>query len=46
MLGAGISWPAAREALANPLKFSVAAHAAAFAYAEHLWKRVDCADWC
>jgi hypothetical protein len=35
-----------REALANPLEFSLAAHSAAVAYSGHAWKRVDCADWC
>ena len=37
---------AKRAALANPLKFSLAGHAAAVAYAGHTWKRVDCGDWC
>jgi hypothetical protein len=35
-----------REALANPLEFSLAGHTAAVAYAGHIWKRVDCGDWC
>ena len=35
-----------REALANPLDFSLAAHSAAVAYSGHAWKRVDCAGWC
>ena len=35
-----------REALANPLEFGLAGHAAAVAYAGHAWKRVDCGDWC
>ena len=37
---------AKREALANPLEFSLAGHAAAVAYAGHTWKRVDCGAWC
>lgn len=35
-----------REALANPLEFGLAGHAAAVAYAGNTWKRVDCGDWC
>ena len=35
-----------REALANPLKFSPAAHMAAVAYTGHAWQRVDCDGWC
>lgn len=42
-----ISLPAPkRDALANPLKFSLAGHSAAVAYAGHTWKRVECAGWC
>jgi len=37
---------AKREALENPLEFSLAAHMAAVAYAGHTWTRVDCAGWC
>jgi hypothetical protein len=37
---------AKREALANPLEFSLAGHTAAVAYAGHTWKRVDCGGWC
>jgi hypothetical protein len=37
---------AKREALANPLEFSLAGHSAAVAYTGHTWKRVECAGWC
>jgi hypothetical protein len=37
---------AKREALDNPLEFSLAAHMAAVAYAGHNWTRVDCEGWC
>ena len=37
---------AKREALANPLDFSLALHMAAVAYTGHTWKRVDCHGWC
>ena len=35
-----------REALANPLEFSLALHMAAVAYTGHTWKRVECHGWC
>jgi hypothetical protein len=35
-----------REALANPVKFSLAGHLAAVAYTGNRWKRVECAGWC
>ena len=35
-----------REAIANPLEFSLAAHSAAVAYTGHTFKRVECANRC
>jgi hypothetical protein len=35
-----------REALAAPLAFGHAGHAASVAYAGHIWHRVPCGRWC
>lgn len=35
-----------REALVNPLEFSLAGHMASVAYIGHTWKRVECVNWC
>jgi hypothetical protein len=35
-----------RQALAHPLRFSVAGWMVSVAFAGHTWKRVPCAGWC
>jgi hypothetical protein len=35
-----------RAALATPLEFGHAGHAASVAYAGHIWHRVPCGRWC
>jgi hypothetical protein len=41
-----ISAAAKRQALAHPLKFSLAGWMVAVAFPGHTWKRVPCAGWC
>jgi hypothetical protein len=41
-----ISAAAKRQALVQPLKFSVAGWMVAVAFPGHTWKRVPCAGWC
>ena len=35
-----------KQALAHPLTLGDAGWAIAVSYPGHVWKRVDCADWC